>query len=261
VSYSQMVVNVGLFWGQNFPYNHVLQAWNGKTGSSLPAFPQAVEDYQLFSSPVVADVSDAGGVEAIVGTGLYLLRDINAAGHEGHGWPKFTGGWLFGVPAVGDVDGDGRLEVAAWTREGYAFLWDTDRPSCGGNDEWWTFRHDEWSTGAYGTDSRPPGTARSLRARRAAGGLRVSWIAPGDDWLCGKADRVRIIVSRRPIGHPRNRRMVADLDVARPGGGSERHVLRGAALRGARYIAVVFRDEAGNWGRAASVRLRASNGR
>jgi hypothetical protein len=148
-------VNLGVAVGQNLPYNHVMQAWNGQTGASLPAFPQAVEDYQLLSSPAVADVSAAAGKEVIVGTGLYYLRNINSTGAEGAGWPKFTGGGLFGVPTVGDVDGDGNLEVAALTREGNSFLWDTDRPACGGNDEWWTSRHDEWSTGAYGVDSRP----------------------------------------------------------------------------------------------------------
>ena len=103
---------------------------------------------------------------SLVGTGLYYLqRTSTPPGAEGAGWPKFTGGWLFGVPAMGDADGDGNLEVAALTREGNSFLWDTDRPACGGgNDEWWTSRHDEWSTGAYGTDSRPPGHARPRSA-------------------------------------------------------------------------------------------------
>ena len=161
------LVNLGVAVGQNLPYNHVVQAWNGQNGTSLPAFPQAVEDYQLLSSPAVADVSDAAGKEILVGTGLYYLRNINASGAEGAGWPKFTGGWIFGVPTIGDADGDGNLEVAALTREGNSFLWDTDRPACGGgNDEWWTSRHDEWSTGAYGTDSRPPGTPTGLSVTR-----------------------------------------------------------------------------------------------
>ena len=53
------LVNVGVGTGQNLPYNQVVQAWNAQTGASLPNFPQAVEDYQLLSSPAVADVSDA----------------------------------------------------------------------------------------------------------------------------------------------------------------------------------------------------------
>ena len=38
--------------------------------------------------------------------------------------PKFTGGWIFTAPAVGDLDGDGRLDVVAVTREGYLFAWE-----------------------------------------------------------------------------------------------------------------------------------------
>src|SRR3954449_2328254 len=157
------LVNLGVATGQNLPYNHVVQAWSASNGNSLPAFPQAVEDYQLLSSPAVADVSGAPGREIVVGTGLYYRRDLNASGAEGAGWPKFTGGWIFGVPAIGDTDGDGKLEVNVTTREGWAFQWDTPRPACGTNDEWWTSRHDERNSGAYDTDARPPGTPRSFR--------------------------------------------------------------------------------------------------
>ena len=122
------VVNLGVAVGQNLPYNHVVQAWNAQTGASLPTFPQAVEDYQLLSSPAVADVSDSPGNEILVGTGLYYLRDFNVAGVEGTGFPKFTGGWLFATPAIGDTDGDGKLEITTLTREGHMFTWDTDRP-------------------------------------------------------------------------------------------------------------------------------------
>ncbi|MEO8688471.1 MAG: VCBS repeat-containing protein [Solirubrobacteraceae bacterium] len=189
------LVNLGIAVGQNLPYNHVVQAWNGVTGQSLPAYPQAVEDYQLLSSPSVADVSDAPGRELLVGTGLYLLRDINATGVEGTGFPKFTGGWIFAVPAIGDIDGDNRLDIATLTREGNAFAWKTGSPVCTTNDQWWTSRHDERSTGAYGTDTRPPASP----ARLALAGGRLSWTVPGDDWQCGKPSRLRILTSDAPI--------------------------------------------------------------
>src|SRR6185295_19899840 len=77
------VVNLGVAVGQNLPYNHVVQAWNGQTGASLPSFPQAVEDFQLLSSPSVADISNTPGNEILVGTGLYYLRSLNLTGLEG----------------------------------------------------------------------------------------------------------------------------------------------------------------------------------
>jgi hypothetical protein len=245
------LVNLGVAVGQNLPYNHVVQAWNGQNGTSLPAFPQAVEDYQLLSSPAVADVSAAAGKEILVGTGLYYLRNINASGAEGAGWPKFTGGWIFGVPTVGDADGDGNLEVAALTREGSSFLWDTDRPACGGNDEWWTSRHDEWSTGAYGTDSRPPGTPTALSATRSGRSATLTFTAPGDDWLCGKARRYRIVKGSGPIQHPSDGTVVGDFDADASAGQVETRTVESIGQKTTR-VAVLYQDDAGNWGRLAS---------
>jgi hypothetical protein len=203
--------------GQNLPYNHVVQGWNAQTGTELPSFPQAVEDYQLLSSPAVADVSDAPGRELLVGTGLYYLRDINAEGVEGTGFPKFTGGWNFPTPAIGDVDGDGKLEITTMTREGNMFVWDTANDACGTNDEWWTSRHDEWSTGAYGTDTRPPGTPTGLMASSGGSGITLQWTAPGDDWLCGTASKYRLIESSTPIEHPTDGTVVGEFDAGAPG--------------------------------------------
>ncbi|MEA2422243.1 MAG: hypothetical protein QOF55_1342 [Thermoleophilaceae bacterium] len=242
------LVNLGIATGQNLPYNHVVQAWDGKTGNELQAFPQAVEDYQLLSSPAVADVSDAPGNEILVGTGLYYLRDFNVDGTEGTGFPKFTGGWLFSVPAVGDTDGDGKLEINALTREGYAFQWDTNRPACGTNDEWWTARHDEWNSGTYGTDSRPPGTPRSVTLDRSRGRALLSWVTPGDDWLCGKPKRYRLLASSKPIVHARDGHSLGDF-ASQGLGAVESRTLR--ITRRDRYFAVLYEDDAGNWGHLA----------
>ena len=129
------LVNLGILTGQNLPYNHVLQSWSAEPsgqGQSLPAFPQAVEDYQLLSSPAVADVSDAPGNEAIVGTGLYLIRNINSTGVEGTGWPKFTGGWNFSRALGRRHRRQRQPRGRRATREGFSFLWDTGADACGG---------------------------------------------------------------------------------------------------------------------------------
>jgi hypothetical protein len=225
------LVNLGIAVGQNLPYNHVLQAWDATTGGALAAFPQAVEDYQLLSSPAVADVGGGAEREAIVGTGLYLLRALTASGQEPAGFPKFTGGWLYAVPAAGDVDGDGRLDIAAVTREGRAFLWRTGRPACGGNGEWWTSRHDERSTGAHGTDTRPPGTARNRAATFKAAKVQLAWTPPGDDWLCGTPAHYEV-------------RDAAGSVVASGTSGGDAAV----PDRKGDVFTIAYADEAGNWG-------------
>ena len=112
------------------------------------------------------------------------------------------------------------------TREGWSFLWDTDSAASadgtddgvdacdGSNEEWWTFHHDERSTGNYGTDGRPPGCPRPRSSRRRCPARsrphatstttwQLGFIAPGDDWLCGTAEEFRVIVSPDPIdGRP-----------------------------------------------------------
>jgi hypothetical protein len=249
------VVNLGVAVGQNLPYNHVVQAWNAQTGASLPSFPQAVEDYQLLSSPMVADVSDSPGNEVVVGTGLYYLRNFNVAGIEGTGWPKFTGGWLFATPSAGDADGDGDLEIATLTREGFGFMWDTDRPACGTNDEWWTSRHDEWNTGAYGTDTRPPGTPTDVGFNLiGAHVVTLGWKAPGDDWMCGQSQKYRILRSRTPIDHPSDGEVVGDFTDTAPAGSSQAKLITNLNSE-YRFFAVLHQDEAGNWGHLASAEL------
>jgi Subtilase family/Bacterial Ig domain len=246
----QGVANL-LLVGQNQVYNHVLQAWDGESGNPLPGWPQVVEDYQWGSNPAVADVSDAPGNEVLAPTGLYTVRNLNSQGIEGSRWPKFTGGWGMATPAVGDADGDGKLEVAHVTREGNAFLWDTESPACGTNDEWWTSRHDEWNTGAYGTDTRPPGTPRGLVASRAGTTVSLTWTTPGDDWLCGGPKRFRVISADAPIEHPTDGTVEGEFDTTKQAGEGETRTFTGIAT--GRPMAVLYQDDAGNWGHLASV--------
>ena len=152
---------------------------------SLPAFPQAVEDYQLLSSPAVADVSDAPGKEVIVGTGpLPTCATSTRPGVEGTGWPKFTGGWIFATPAIGDVDGDGKLEVADADARGQRVRVGHRRsPPAARNDEWWTSRHDEWNDRRarhrHAAALRVPGGDRA-RPRRGDHARPLDCV-PGDD--------------------------------------------------------------------------------
>ena len=129
-------------------------------------------------------------------------------------------------------------------------MWDTDRPACGTNDEWWTSRHDEWNTGAYGTDTRPPGTPTGLSATRHPSNhsVTLSWKQPGDDWMCGSPSRYKVIASQNPIHRPVDGSI---LTVTAAGGTVHDAVSRTftqAKIGAARYVAVLYGDDAGNWG-------------
>jgi hypothetical protein len=134
---------------QRIPYEHLLGGWDAASGDYLSAFPIPVEQFQILTTPAVADVDGDGGAEVIAGTSGLLLHAFKEDGSDAAGWPKQTGGWLFAAPAVGDVDGDGKLEVVAVTREGYLWVWDTPAPAPG-FVEWGSFRHDARNTGRHG---------------------------------------------------------------------------------------------------------------
>jgi len=190
---------------QNLPFNHSVQAWNPANGQYRPRFPVATDDFQLLSQPTIAKVGGpGGGRQALVGTGLYQLHAYGEDTTEPEGWPKFAGGWLFATPAVGDLDGDGKLDVATATREGFGFVWRTDVPACSAsgtttNNEWWTFHHDEHGTANHGADARPPSRPGALTARRDGSDARISFDGAGDDLGCGEAARYEVAGSDSPM--------------------------------------------------------------
>ena len=48
-----------LLVGQNFPYNHLIGAFDGSTGAPLPAYPTVTDDYQLLSANNIAKIDPA----------------------------------------------------------------------------------------------------------------------------------------------------------------------------------------------------------
>ena len=138
------------------------------------------------------------------------------------------------------------------------FVWDTEAPACGGNNEWWGFRHDDYNTGTYGTDTRHPvailDLKKTLTGFRASGrpfpGVTptavLTWTAPGDDYRCGTAQSYEIRTARKPIKTP------ADWASAKSVGGAPAPAAPGTVQSVTLsnppgvYFAVRTRDDAGN---------------
>ncbi len=155
-------------------------------------FNKHLDDIDFFINPVVADLDGDGLPEMIAGSGGYLIHAVNKNMQEPAGWPKFTHGWATGSPAVGDLDGSGKLEVVTMTHEGKLFAWRTQGPACVGdelNGDWPKYHHDAYNTGFYGYDAMPPAMVTDLHAYKTAKAdqFTLKFTAPGDDGFCGTA--------------------------------------------------------------------------
>jgi hypothetical protein len=171
---------------------HVVGAWDGKTGEFLPGWPRQIEDLQFLVSPAVADLSGDGKPEAILGSAGYLLHAWDKDGNEPEGWPKFTGNWILGSPAVGDLNGDGYLEVVLSTREGWLWAW-TTKGHADQSPEWPSMHHDARNTRNYETPIEPQ-----------AG---PPCIVPANEKACGcKGDASECLLLLPLIGFSRRRK-------------------------------------------------------
>ena len=141
----RMLVSL-LLGGKRHDYNHMLGAWDPISGDMISGYPKAHDDMILAGSAVAIDTNNNGRMEMAVGSGGYYLR---IKGADGVDKKHFTGGWIFGAPALGDIDGDGFLDLAATTREGNLFIWRTTaRTSATAPGQTWsTFKGNNQRTG------------------------------------------------------------------------------------------------------------------
>jgi hypothetical protein len=219
-----------LLVGQNFPYNHLIGAFDGATGLPLPAYPTVTDDYQLLSSNDIAKIDPSLPDNQIVtGTGLGLLHAYDGlTGHDVPGFPKVTGGWLFSPAALAE---DGR--VADITREGWLFEWQTESPAC--QPQWPSFRHDQQDSGNYDHDGTPPGPFLGASLHALGGGhYTLTFTAPGNDGSCGTPTSYLARAGRTPV----------ELGAPAAGGST---VTREITLpAGARKLTLQAEDAAGN---------------
>ena len=221
-----------LLVGQNVPYSHRIGAFDAATGAPRPGYPVVTDDYQFLSSSTVANVAGGATPQVLAGTGLGLLHAYDGVtGQDVGGFPKVTGGWLFAPAAVSD---DGRL--AAITREGFLFEWKADAAKpC--QSEWPSFRHDQQGSGNYDADGTPPGAPDKLSLTRLGGNrYRLKFRSPGDDALCGSAERYVAAADG------------ADIDLGDPVAGGATFTQDVTLPAGARRVTIRALDESRNSG-------------
>jgi MYXO-CTERM domain-containing protein len=133
------------------PDEYLLAFWNGTTGAMFPGSPSVVSGSPWYGDAAIADISGDRYPEVITGTDGFLVHAVDACGRAPSGWPKATGQWVTGAPAVGDLDGDKTLEVVVTTRNGWLFAWHTSG-SQDGTIAWASQHHDNRNTGSLATE-------------------------------------------------------------------------------------------------------------
>ncbi len=182
-----------LLAGGGFPINNYVRAFDAQTGAPVAGFPAKLQGLDFLGAPAVADVDGDGKPDVINAADSSAIGAYGSAGRQVGGFPHFQPGWIVWSPSVGDVDSDGRTDVVAITREGYLMAWRTKGKAGSGDDEWWSYRHDERNTGTYGTDTRPPGVIRDARIKGVHSKHgRLRFRMPGDDWYAGRAKSYRV---------------------------------------------------------------------
>ena len=205
------------------------------SGSQLPGFPGSRQGIGFLTSPIITDVTGSGQESIVEGGDSSSITAVGATGTEASGFPKFTSGWDVYAPSAGDLTSNGHVDLVATTREGYLYAWATPGKATA-NSQWWGGRHDEYNSGNYGVDSRPPGALRNPHwsPESGAGRATASFTAPGDNWYDGEV--AHYLVTMAPSG--------AQMVVAPTGPAGTTETVVGPP--GTTGMQVVAEDSAGN---------------
>ena len=137
--------------GRVFVLNH--------DGSTVVGWPQTV-DAAIQSSPVVGDLDGDGDQEIVVGSHDGRLHAWHDDGFEWNSeampwvdWPKQTGDWIVAAPALGDVDGNGSIDVVAASYDGRLYVWGEKGAHAPSNTAWPAFHANPQRTGVVDTDT------------------------------------------------------------------------------------------------------------
>ncbi|MCU1358112.1 MAG: repeat-containing protein [Acidimicrobiales bacterium] len=116
------------------PEGGLIWVLHGNNGANYPGYPLSVAGQTVWSSPAIADLNGDKYPELVVGTGFNWpdprgrqVRAITAYNRKNlPGWPVTVEGRVMGSPAIGDLDGDGKLEVSFASDGGWLYSYEAN---------------------------------------------------------------------------------------------------------------------------------------
>ncbi|MGD0113681.1 MAG: FG-GAP-like repeat-containing protein [Armatimonadota bacterium] len=106
-----------------------IYAWHFD-GSPVAGWPQYAGG-TVWNCPVLGDLDGDGELEVVAESGSLYGEQVSAWRADGTpiaGWPQGAGfdGCVYASPALGDLDGDGKLEVLAGSWDHHVYAWHAD---------------------------------------------------------------------------------------------------------------------------------------
>ena len=155
------------------------------TGEDVAGWPVSTLS-ALECTPIVFDVDNDGSREVLFGenwpgaNGFFYA--FNGDGSTVEGWPTSIGApTMVNSAAVGDVDGDGDIEIALMVLGGTVNLWTLqDVPYQKYLTDWGTYFHDNWNTGWF-----HPLSPQNLTAYISENSVHLSWNANTEPDIAG----------------------------------------------------------------------------
>ncbi|MCK5133024.1 MAG: VCBS repeat-containing protein [Candidatus Sabulitectum sp.] len=136
----------------------MLYCWDGPTGNSLSGFPVNLGTW-TDDGISIGDIDLDGMLELIIAGKDGKLHVINHDGSHASGFPVTvsTVNALSGQPALGDIDGDGRLEILFGEQNNSVIhCYEMADNSAFTYLPWPQFQHDAMNTGYFPTDTIAP---------------------------------------------------------------------------------------------------------